>query len=288
MPPLLIATTNAGKIREIRHLLAHWPDLRTLADLPPIAEPEETGATFAENAALKAVYYARSSAMVTVAEDSGLVIGRDRRRARAYTVRGTREQPTRTSSTTCTPRSARHRDRGRHGTCVPSQWRVPKSSISVKRRLRERSGTNRAAHTASDMTRSFITRRMGGRLAKWRTRTNWPWRTGGARSGNWRTGWRLLRPNGFVEAEEQQTADYKPHDGNVLRHDQDVDEASEQPAEQCRDHLAAKPFHPDRTTAVPFRVWTEAAWAGGHSGLGGGRRRIVPRPFGAITALAVF
>jgi XTP/dITP diphosphohydrolase len=74
MPPLLIATTNAGKIREIRHLLVHWPTLLTLADLPPIAEPEETGTTFAENAALKASYYARSSALVTVAEDSGLVI----------------------------------------------------------------------------------------------------------------------------------------------------------------------------------------------------------------------
>lgn len=74
MPPLLIATTNAGKIREIRRLLAHWPDLRTLQDVPPTAEPEETGATFAENAALKARYYARSSGLITVAEDSGLVI----------------------------------------------------------------------------------------------------------------------------------------------------------------------------------------------------------------------
>jgi XTP/dITP diphosphohydrolase len=74
MPPLLIATTNAGKIREIRHLLAHWPDLWTLKDLPPTDEPEETGATFVDNAALKARYYARSSGLVTVAEDSGLVI----------------------------------------------------------------------------------------------------------------------------------------------------------------------------------------------------------------------
>lgn len=73
-PPLLIATTNAGKIREIRHLLVHWPSLRTLADLPPTPEPEETGATFAENAALKARYYAAYSGLVTVAEDSGLAI----------------------------------------------------------------------------------------------------------------------------------------------------------------------------------------------------------------------
>jgi XTP/dITP diphosphohydrolase len=74
MPSLLIATTNTGKIREIRHLMPQWPDFLTLKDLPPIAEPEETGATFAENAALKARYYARSSGRVTVAEDSGLVI----------------------------------------------------------------------------------------------------------------------------------------------------------------------------------------------------------------------
>jgi XTP/dITP diphosphohydrolase len=74
MPSLLIATTNTGKLREIRHLMPQWPDFLTLKDLPPIAEPEETGATFAENAALKARYYARSSGRVTVAEDSGLVI----------------------------------------------------------------------------------------------------------------------------------------------------------------------------------------------------------------------
>jgi XTP/dITP diphosphohydrolase len=46
----------------------------TLADLAPITEPEETGRTFAENALLKASYYAESSGRPTVAEDSGLVI----------------------------------------------------------------------------------------------------------------------------------------------------------------------------------------------------------------------
>lgn len=74
MAPLLIATTNAGKIREIRRLLHGHRDLRTLADLPPIIEPEETGTTFAHNAALKARYYADKSGVMTVAEDSGLVI----------------------------------------------------------------------------------------------------------------------------------------------------------------------------------------------------------------------
>lgn len=74
MAPLLIATTNPGKIREIRHLLNGRRDLCTLADLPSIPEPEETGSTFADNAALKARYYAGKSGLTTVAEDSGLVI----------------------------------------------------------------------------------------------------------------------------------------------------------------------------------------------------------------------
>ena len=75
MRQLLVATTNAGKLREIRALLAGAPvELLSLPDLPPIEEPEETGATFEENARLKARYYAAQSGLWTVAEDSGLVI----------------------------------------------------------------------------------------------------------------------------------------------------------------------------------------------------------------------
>lgn len=48
--------------------------LVSLADLPPIEEPEETGTTFEENARLKAHYYSARSGLWTVAEDSGLVI----------------------------------------------------------------------------------------------------------------------------------------------------------------------------------------------------------------------
>lgn len=48
--------------------------LLSLRDLPPIEEPEETGATYAENARLKALYYAARSGLMTVAEDSGLMI----------------------------------------------------------------------------------------------------------------------------------------------------------------------------------------------------------------------
>ena len=72
---LLVATTNPGKLREILPLLAGTrARLVTLADLPPIPEPEESGATFWENARLKALAYSRAAGMPTVAEDSGLVI----------------------------------------------------------------------------------------------------------------------------------------------------------------------------------------------------------------------
>ena len=78
---LLVATTNQDKLREIRELLAGVPvALLSLRDLPPIAEPDETGATFEENARLKASAYAAHAAqhgmgdVLTVAEDSGLEI----------------------------------------------------------------------------------------------------------------------------------------------------------------------------------------------------------------------
>lgn len=72
---LLVATTNLHKVREIRRALGD-ADLRllTLADVPPVAEPEETGATFWENARQKALAYAGATGHLVVAEDSGLVI----------------------------------------------------------------------------------------------------------------------------------------------------------------------------------------------------------------------
>jgi XTP/dITP diphosphohydrolase len=73
--PLLVASTNPGKIREIRAILAGAPlRLVTLADVLPVPAPEESGRTFAGNAALKARAYAAATGLPTVAEDSGLVI----------------------------------------------------------------------------------------------------------------------------------------------------------------------------------------------------------------------
>jgi XTP/dITP diphosphohydrolase len=72
---LLLATTNVDKIKEIHALLCDVPvDLIGLDRFPDLQPPEETGATFAENARLKALYYARATGLPAVAEDSGLEV----------------------------------------------------------------------------------------------------------------------------------------------------------------------------------------------------------------------
>jgi XTP/dITP diphosphohydrolase len=73
---LLFATTNAGKIREIRGLLAGLPlQLLFLTDFDEVPDVEETGLTFAENAALKARGYAcLLPGGLVAAEDSGIVV----------------------------------------------------------------------------------------------------------------------------------------------------------------------------------------------------------------------
>ena len=72
---LLVATTNPDKTREIKQILAGLPvDVLSLDEVPPVAEPEETGTTFAENARLKALYYNGATGIPSVADDSGIEI----------------------------------------------------------------------------------------------------------------------------------------------------------------------------------------------------------------------
>jgi len=72
---LLVATTNANKVHEIRQLLDSVDvELVTLAAWPFVVAPEETGKTFEQNAHAKALYYAAATGELTVAEDSGLEI----------------------------------------------------------------------------------------------------------------------------------------------------------------------------------------------------------------------
>ena len=72
---LLLATQNPGKLNEMRQLLEGLP-FRVLrpTDLGIHEAPEETGATFMENAILKAKHYAGRSGLLTVADDSGLSV----------------------------------------------------------------------------------------------------------------------------------------------------------------------------------------------------------------------
>jgi XTP/dITP diphosphohydrolase len=72
---ILIATKNTGKVKEIKEMLAELPfRLQNLSDFLEIIEPEETGVTFAENAALKARYYALQTGIWALADDSGLEV----------------------------------------------------------------------------------------------------------------------------------------------------------------------------------------------------------------------
>ena len=72
---LIIATGNSGKLREFKDLLAPLDiHLLSLGEIGSISEPDETGATFAENAAIKASSYALQTGEWVLADDSGLEI----------------------------------------------------------------------------------------------------------------------------------------------------------------------------------------------------------------------
>jgi XTP/dITP diphosphohydrolase len=71
---LVIATHNPGKLREMRELLAVYGIEAVSAGELGLPEPEEPGATFGENARIKAVAAATASGMPSFSDDSGLVV----------------------------------------------------------------------------------------------------------------------------------------------------------------------------------------------------------------------
>ena len=75
MSELLLASQNPGKLNEMRLLVEGLP-FRVVGprELGLLEAPEETGTTFRENAAIKALAYARLSGRLTVADDSGLSV----------------------------------------------------------------------------------------------------------------------------------------------------------------------------------------------------------------------
>ena len=69
------ATGNAGKLAELRRILqAQGHEVKSQKELGIALEPDETGATFAENARIKARAICRASGLATVADDSGLCV----------------------------------------------------------------------------------------------------------------------------------------------------------------------------------------------------------------------
>lgn len=71
---LVVASHNPGKLAEIEALLAPYGVATVGAAALGLPEPEETGATFEDNAALKARAAAAASGLVALADDSGLVV----------------------------------------------------------------------------------------------------------------------------------------------------------------------------------------------------------------------
>jgi XTP/dITP diphosphohydrolase len=70
----VIATHNPGKLTEMRELLAPYGVAAVSAGELGLAEPEETGTSFAENALIKAAAAAKAAARPAFADDSGLVV----------------------------------------------------------------------------------------------------------------------------------------------------------------------------------------------------------------------
>jgi XTP/dITP diphosphohydrolase len=73
--PLLVATFNAGKLREFQIYLRDLPfEVIGLHSLPDVLSSPEGGETFEQNACQKASYYSRVFPELTLADDSGLIV----------------------------------------------------------------------------------------------------------------------------------------------------------------------------------------------------------------------
>ena len=71
---VLLASNNGHKIKEIKEILGDFFDVVSLREAGMESDPEETGATFEENARIKAVAGMKASGMPCIADDSGLEV----------------------------------------------------------------------------------------------------------------------------------------------------------------------------------------------------------------------
>ncbi len=75
MKKLILATRNAGKLREFQTLLQDMPvQIETLNNYPHLPDIAETGQSFLENAVIKATTVAKATGIPALADDSGLVV----------------------------------------------------------------------------------------------------------------------------------------------------------------------------------------------------------------------
>jgi len=88
MPTLVLATRNAGKVRELAQMMAGSRiEVRSLADWPDLPDVEEDADTFEGNAAKKALATARALGLPALADDSGLVVDALEGRPGVYSAR---------------------------------------------------------------------------------------------------------------------------------------------------------------------------------------------------------
>lgn len=72
---MILATHNLHKVEELRQMLSDFPiEVCSMRDFPGIPEPEETGSTFAENAAIKATAASLFTGLPALADDSGICV----------------------------------------------------------------------------------------------------------------------------------------------------------------------------------------------------------------------
>ena len=92
---LLVATRNRGKVREIGKALGGMGfRIRSLHDFEDVPDVEEDGRTFGENALKKARFYSRFLNLLTVSDDSGLVVDSLNGRPGIYSARFAGEKAT--------------------------------------------------------------------------------------------------------------------------------------------------------------------------------------------------
>lgn len=86
---IVLATHNAGKIRELKTILQPLGyEVQAIHDIcPHLKEPAETGTTFAENARLKAAYYLKATGLPCLADDSGIIADALQGRPGVYSAR---------------------------------------------------------------------------------------------------------------------------------------------------------------------------------------------------------